>query len=420
MDRPRLHFVGIGGAGMSGLALVAHALGAASPAPTARPARPTPRRCAPPGSSPRSATPRPTCPPAPRSWSRARSRPTTRSARSPASAASASCTARTCSASSPGCARRSPSPARTARRRPRACSSTRSAAAGWTRPTSSAARSARPARTPGWGAGEWLVVEADESDRSLLKLAPGIAVLTNAELDHHTTYASQRDVDDTFRAFLALADRAAVVWDRPGAARAGAARPAGRRRSTPTPELDRGRLALHARRRDRRAERPRRPQRPQRRGRADRGAARRRRPGRGAAALRDFEGAGRRFEASGPRRRCADRRRLRPPPDRGRRDARRRPHARAAPGRSPSSSRTSTPHRPPGDRVRRGARAADVVVVLDVYAARERAEDLPGVSGLLVAEAAADAAGGGRSPGCRASTPPRPTCAACCGRATLC
>ena len=44
---------------------------------------------------------------------------------------------------------------------------------------------------------------------------PAIAVLTNAELDHHTTYASQRDVDATFRAFLALADRAAVVWDRP-------------------------------------------------------------------------------------------------------------------------------------------------------------------------------------------------------------
>ena len=56
----------------------------------------------------------------------------------------------------------------------------------------------------GWGAGEWLVVEADESDRSLLELAPGVAVLTNAELDHHATYASQRDVDDTFRAFLGL------------------------------------------------------------------------------------------------------------------------------------------------------------------------------------------------------------------------
>jgi UDP-N-acetylmuramate--alanine ligase len=37
---------------------------------------------------------------------------------------------------------------------------------------------------------------------------------------------------------------------------------------------------------------------------------------------------------------------------------------------------------------------ADVVVVTDVYPARERAEDFPGVSGLLVAEAAADAAKG--------------------------
>ena len=37
---------------------------------------------------------------------------------------------------------------------------------------------------------------------------------------------------------------------------------------------------------------------------------------------------------------------------------------------------------------------ADVVVVLEVYPARERAEDFPGVSGLLVAEAAADAAHG--------------------------
>ena len=37
---------------------------------------------------------------------------------------------------------------------------------------------------------------------------------------------------------------------------------------------------------------------------------------------------------------------------------------------------------------------ADVVAVLDVYPARERAADFPGVSGLLVAEAAADAAGG--------------------------
>jgi UDP-N-acetylmuramate--alanine ligase len=37
---------------------------------------------------------------------------------------------------------------------------------------------------------------------------------------------------------------------------------------------------------------------------------------------------------------------------------------------------------------------ADVVVVMDVYPARERAENFPGVSGLLVATAAAEAAGG--------------------------
>ncbi len=34
--------------------------------------------------------------------------------------------------------------------------------------------------------------------------------------------------------------------------------------------------------------------------------------------------------------------------------------------------------------------------MLDVYPARERAEDFPGVTGLLVAEAAADAGGGKR------------------------
>jgi UDP-N-acetylmuramate--alanine ligase len=37
---------------------------------------------------------------------------------------------------------------------------------------------------------------------------------------------------------------------------------------------------------------------------------------------------------------------------------------------------------------------ADVAVVLDVYPAREKPEDFPGVSGLLVAQAAADAGRG--------------------------
>src|SRR4029453_16577357 len=39
---------------------------------------------------------------------------------------------------------------------------------------------------------------------------------------------------------------------------------------------------------------------------------------------------------------------------------------------------------------------ADLAVILDVYPARERAEDYPGVTGLLVAEHTADAAGGKR------------------------
>jgi UDP-N-acetylmuramate--alanine ligase len=37
---------------------------------------------------------------------------------------------------------------------------------------------------------------------------------------------------------------------------------------------------------------------------------------------------------------------------------------------------------------------ADLIVVLEIYRARERPEDFPGVSGYLVAEAAADFAGG--------------------------
>src|ERR687886_1192757 len=69
----------------------------------------------------------------------------------------------------------------------------------------------------GWGAGEWLLVEADESDRSLLQPPPQIPVVANAGLDHHTTYASRRDVEETFAAFLATAERV-VLGDEPGLA----------------------------------------------------------------------------------------------------------------------------------------------------------------------------------------------------------
>jgi UDP-N-acetylmuramate--alanine ligase len=67
----------------------------------------------------------------------------------------------------------------------------------------------------GWGGGDWIVVEADESDRSLLKLHPQIAVLTNLELDHHSTYASRLDLEETIASFMARAAERAVVWDRP-------------------------------------------------------------------------------------------------------------------------------------------------------------------------------------------------------------
>jgi UDP-N-acetylmuramate--alanine ligase len=65
-----------------------------------------------------------------------------------------------------------------------------------------------------WGAGSWLVVEADESDRTFLALAADVAVVTNVELDHHREFGSVQDVEEAFHAFLARAPEA-VVWDRP-------------------------------------------------------------------------------------------------------------------------------------------------------------------------------------------------------------
>src|SRR6185295_13616771 len=53
-------------------------------------------------------------------------------------------------------------------------------------------------------AGEgWLVAEGDESDRSLELLHPQIAVLTNVELDHHATFASEAEVRQLFETWVA-------------------------------------------------------------------------------------------------------------------------------------------------------------------------------------------------------------------------
>jgi UDP-N-acetylmuramate--alanine ligase len=52
-------------------------------------------------------------------------------------------------------------------------------------------------------AGEgWLVAEGDESDRSLELLRPQIAALTNVELDHHATFASEDELHGLFARWL--------------------------------------------------------------------------------------------------------------------------------------------------------------------------------------------------------------------------
>jgi UDP-N-acetylmuramate--alanine ligase len=49
----------------------------------------------------------------------------------------------------------------------------------------------------------WLVVEGDESDRSVAALQPEIAVLLNVDLDHHTTFSSRTEVEAFFESWLA-------------------------------------------------------------------------------------------------------------------------------------------------------------------------------------------------------------------------
>jgi UDP-N-acetylmuramate--alanine ligase len=54
------------------------------------------------------------------------------------------------------------------------------------------------------GRGDFMVVEADEFDRSFLTLAPIIAVITNIDQDHLDTY---RDLDEIHDAFVRFAER---------------------------------------------------------------------------------------------------------------------------------------------------------------------------------------------------------------------
>jgi UDP-N-acetylmuramate--alanine ligase len=261
-----------------------------------------------------------------------------------------------------------------------------------------------------WGAGEWAVIEADESDRSFLKLNRDVAVITNIELDHHSTYASLSELEAAFAEFAEPAElrvlgpevelaeegealRIAIAepdaGKRPAAGEALRAEavellPAGSRFTVggiavalrvPGRHNVLNALAALAACRAAGVE-----------------------LGDAARALADFDGAGRRFESHGSTASGAlvyDDYAHHPTEVRATLEAAR--TLAQADGRRLLAcfqphlySRTQALARDFG-----GALAlADLIVVTDIYRARERPEDFPGVSGLLVAEAAADAATG--------------------------
>jgi UDP-N-acetylmuramate--alanine ligase len=248
-----------------------------------------------------------------------------------------------------------------------------------------------------WGAGEWAVIEADESDRSFLKLWRDVAVVTNVELDHHATYGSLTELEEAFREFAAPAEVRVLG---PEVELPGEGDPV-------TFGIEAGALSAHE---------------------VTLGAGRSRFrvedinvelavPGEhnvlnalaalaalraagvslaeAAPALAKFRGSGRRFEHHGRTESGAevyDDYAHHPTEVRATLKAARtlEPRRLIACFQPHLYSRTRMLAREFG----RALALADLMVVLDVYRARERPEDFPGVSGYLVAEAAADLAGG--------------------------
>ncbi len=228
-----------------------------------------------------------------------------------------------------------------------------------------------------WGAGEWLVVEADESDRSMLALDVDIAVVTNVELDHHATFGSLQEVENVFRDFLARAPQAVLPED-PAVRSLRASDRQATVFTAPKAPLDLRVPGEHN----------------QRNAAAALAALALAGFGRAeaAAALATFGGAGRRFEELG--RTAAGARVVD--------DYAHHPTEVAAviaAARDVTAGRVIAvfqPHlfsRTQALAAEFGAAlaAADVPVVLDVYPARERAADFPGVTGRVVAAAVADA-----------------------------
>jgi UDP-N-acetylmuramate--alanine ligase len=250
-------------------------------------------------------------------------------------------------------------------------------------------------RNADWGAGEWLVVEADESDRSMLALQAEVAIVTNVELDHHATFGSVAEVRAAFAQLLAQAPQA-VLWERPDVvalrgARAyvgfdvasDAVRPGdegsrfgwrGLQVTLAVPGLHNARNAVAA---------------------LEAAALAGADPARAAEALAGFTGAGRRFETLGTTpagARVVDDYAHHPTEVAATLAAARtlRPRRLVAVFQPHLFSRTKLLAREFGEALA----GADLPAVVEVYPARERAEDFPGVSGRTIAAAVADAAPG--------------------------
>lgn len=84
------------------------------------------------------------------------------------------------------------------------------------------------------GVGDAIAVEADESDGSFLMLSPKIAVVTNVEADHLDNYSGLDEIHDNFANFVDRVERTLIVGvDDPGARKvAELARERGKRVST--------------------------------------------------------------------------------------------------------------------------------------------------------------------------------------------
>jgi UDP-N-acetylmuramate--alanine ligase len=67
------------------------------------------------------------------------------------------------------------------------------------------------------GSGGWFVAETDESDGSFLLLSPEIGVLTNVEEDHLDFYRDGTEIREAFAAFVDRCDRVVACIDDPGA-----------------------------------------------------------------------------------------------------------------------------------------------------------------------------------------------------------